>query len=180
VKLRQVLTFAAMAVAFAFSLDQFRRFVGFASPWFGLLLMLCVLGLANAARPFVFLRVPRSLRRIRPWELQALWHRALRVPAFGALLRRSPLRYLNPAVYLERHARDYRAVCEDVEAAEAAHLWAGLVLVPFMVYTCADERWGALAGFVVVQIVGNLYPILHLRLVRGRLQRVLGRTRTRR
>jgi hypothetical protein len=40
------------------------------------------------------------------------------------------------------------------------------LLFPYIVYVCAKQRWRALAGFVAVQVLGNLHPMLHLRWVR--------------
>jgi hypothetical protein len=161
--------------AFAFSLAMVRGLVGVASPWFGLLLMMCVLGTAAMARPLFLPRMPPPLRRIRAWERQPGNYRRLLVPAFGSLLRRSPLRYLNSDVYLASRTRDAGAVRAQVEAAEAAHLWAGLVLLPYVVHAALERRWGAAAALAAVEVAANLYPILHLRWTRLRLDGALGR-----
>lgn len=171
--------FLTVIVLFAVSLNLFRGFVGVTSPWFALLVMLCFLGVAAFARPLFFLRLPRPLRKLGSSELTAESYRLLGVPTFGKLLRRSPLRYLNRVVYLTHHRGDYSTIDAELEAAEAAHFWAALVLAPFMVYAGVQQKWSVLGWFVVIQVLANLYPILHLRSVRGRLQRFLDRRQSR-
>ena len=51
---------------------------------------------------------------------------------------------------------------------------AGL-LIPHMVYACAQGSWGAVVWLVIVQLTVNLYPILHLRWVRVRIDRFQAR-----
>lgn len=97
----------------------------------------------------------------------------LGVPAFGELLRRTPLRYLQPLVYLKRYPGDPAKVQTQIEGAEAAHFWAAVLIIPYMVFACVKNWWGVLFWFMVVQVVGNVYPILHLRWVRGRLTRII-------
>ena len=174
-RLRDVLVLLAVALAFGVSLTLFRRVVGFTSPWFALLLMFCFLGLVAFARPLFLLRMPRWLRAVRPWEVRGNLYRVSGVPVFGELLRRTPLRYLQPLVYLKRFPGDPRQVQAQIEGAEAAHFWAGALILPYMVFACVQNWWGVLFWFVVVQGVGNVYPILHLRWVRGRLEKVFAR-----
>jgi hypothetical protein len=162
---------------FAVSLNLFRDAVGVTSPWFALLAMLCFLGLSAFARPLFLMRVPRSLAKLRSWEPEYYCH--LGVPAFGELLKRPPLRYLNPVVHLKTNQGDYSTVCRHIKATEAAHFWAALLVVPYMIYAALQHKWTALAGFVAIQVLGNIYPILHLRLVRGRLQRLADRRKSR-
>jgi hypothetical protein len=95
----------------------------------------------------------------------------------GELLRRTPLRYLQPLVYLKRYPGDPAKVQIQIEGAEAAHFWAAALVIPYMVFSCVQNRWGVVFWFVVVQVVGNVYPIFHLRWVRGRLTRVIDKKR---
>jgi hypothetical protein len=171
-KVRDVAALVAVTAAFAGSLAMFRMAVGVASPWFGLTAMFCVLGVIAFARPLFLLRLPGFLRKARAGEARGALYEALRVPAFGALLRRTPLRGLNPMVYLSRNPDDPSAVLAQVESAEAAHLLAAAVLVPYVVHACVLRRWSAVAWLMAVQLGLNLYPILHLRWVRIRLGRL--------
>ncbi len=174
-RLRDVVILLAMVVAFGLSLPLFGRFVGFNSPWFALCVMFCFLGLVGMARPWFVLRLPRGLRQLHGWEARGGIYRTMGVPAFGELLRRTPLRQLQPLVYLSRYPDDPAQVQYQIEGAEAAHFWAAALLVPGMVFVCLQHSWGVLGWLMLMQAVGNVYPILHLRWVRGRLSRVLDR-----
>ena len=174
-KPRDILILFAVAASFGVSLALFRRLVGFTSPWFALTTMFCFLGLVAFARPLFLLRLPGWLREVRVWEVRSSLYRVLGVPAFGELLRRTPLRYLQPLVYLKRYPGDPTKVQTQIEGAEAAHFWAAALIIPYMVFACVQNWWGVIFWFMVVQVVGNVYPILHLRWVRGRLTRVIDR-----
>ncbi|HEY2396451.1 MAG TPA: hypothetical protein VGH81_10805 [Rudaea sp.] len=170
-KLRDWLVLLAVAAAFAISLALLRRVVGLTSPWFALMTMFDVLGLVAFARPLFLLKLPGFLQREREWETKGRLYKALGVPAFGVLLRRTPLRYLNPLVYLKR-CPDPSIVQGQIESAEAAHLLAATLLVPYMTYAGVHGWWSAVAWLMVAQIGVNLYPVLHLRWVRVRINRL--------
>jgi hypothetical protein len=176
---KHVTVLLATLLAFGVSTYFLRQVIGLASPWMGLLLMLCFLGLARIAEPLYRLKMPDGLRQIRPWELNGGLYRTLRVHEFGALLRDTPLRLLNSSVYVSRNRRDPLSTCRQVEAAEASHLWAALVLVPYLVFCTWSAAWASAGGLVLVEILGNAYPIMHLRSVRGRLERVSLRAQAR-
>jgi hypothetical protein len=170
-KLGAVVVLIALAAAFAFSLFMFRQAVGLGSPWFGLMVMLVVTGLIAFARPLFLLRMPGFLREVRAWETQGGIYGALGVPQFGVLLRRTPLRFLNTMVYLTR-LHDPSVVIAHAESAEAAHLFAAAAFIPHIVYACAQGWWSSVAWMIAVQIGFNLYPMLHLRLARARLEQL--------
>ena len=171
--LKHWIVLIATALAFAFSLAMFQQAVGPTSPWMALLVMLCFLGLAKMADPIFVLRVPQSLRSLRPWELKGKTYRRLKVPEFGALLRNTPLRLLNTTVYLTGERPDLNHIFRQVESAEASHFWAAVLLTPYLLYCAWTGRWVVFGVFLVlIQIVGNVYPILHLRWARGRLERM--------
>lgn len=175
-KSRDIFALLAVAAAFAISLAMFRRAVGVDSPWFGLMSMLDVLGLVAFARPLLRLRLPGFLRTEREWEATGRVYRALYVPAFGALLRRTALRHLNPLVYLKQYP-DPSIVQAQLESAEAAHLLAAAVLMPYIIYAALQDWWTAVAWLTVVQIGSNVYPIMHLRWVRVRIKQLHRRYR---
>ncbi|HYV20985.1 MAG TPA: hypothetical protein VFC25_18370 [Verrucomicrobiae bacterium] len=174
---KHVLLLLATVAAFAVSLVMLQQVLGPGSPWMGLMVMLCLLGTARFADPICQLRMPWALRAVRPWELNGDFSERLLVPQFGGLLRTTPLRLLNPEVYVSR--RDPVRLVRQLEAAEASHFWATLVLIPWQVWCAISGRWGIFALFLVIQLLGNIYPILHLRLARGRLERVIRRQQTR-
>ena len=127
---RTLAALIATASAFAISFVLLARVIGRASPWLGLLLMFYFLGLAKVAQPIFVFRMPRSLRAIRPDEERL--DRRLGVAAFGAMLRDTPLRHLNAAVYLPNVRADLAALRRRLESAEAAHFWAAVLFMPYI------------------------------------------------
>ena len=170
-KWRAVFVLIATAVGFAVSFVMLRQAIGADSPWLGLVLMLDFLGMAKIAEPLFTLHMPSPLRSLRSWERSGAVYQALGVKAFGRLLRGTPLHYLNHSVYLSHQRADLQRVLRLVESAEASHFWAAVLFVPCIGLTLAAGRYLAGTLFVVVQVFFNLYPILHLRLVRGRVNR---------
>lgn len=169
---KHLLILVVMLLAFGYSLAMLAEVLEVGSPWMALMVMLCCLGLAKVAEPLGALRMPPGLRSIRAWESRGGLYERLAVPRFGSLLRNTPLRLLNTAVYVSRGKRDPLAIARLVESAEASHFYAGLVLVPWLACYPFTGRWAAFAGLMLVQILGNAYPIMHLRFVRGRLERI--------
>jgi hypothetical protein len=165
---RLVLVLLAFAVSLRFAAEAF----GFLSPWFGVMVMFCVLGIAAFSQPAWTLRVPGPFRRIQAWESDRRLQSVLGVAAFGRLLTRTPLRALNRSVYFDRQTGDIAGVRAQLEAAEGAHFWSAAVLVPYIGVALFRRSWGAALGLVLANVVVNVYPMLHLRLVRGRIERV--------
>jgi hypothetical protein len=122
----------AVAAGYAFAFLAIRRAMPFdlASPWFVVVAMVCFLGLAFVAQPLVMIRMPRPLRTIRAWEIDGGVYRALGVPVYGRLLRRTALRLFNRDVYLHTGLRDTQRVGAELEAAEASHFWAAALVAP--------------------------------------------------
>ncbi len=172
----------AVAAGYIAAFFLLRRFTPFHldSPWFVSVAMICFLGLAFVAQPLVMIRMPRLLRTIRAWEVEGRVYRALGVPAYGRLLRRTALRLFNRDVYLHNGLRDRQRVGAELEAAEASHFWAALLVAPYMVYITLTGRWSALLGISLAQVLINLYPVMHLRLSRYRLDRLTSRMEPRR
>jgi hypothetical protein len=164
----------AVAAAYIVAFFLFRRAAPLRldSPWFVLVAMICFLGLAFVAQPLLMLRMPPPLRALRPWEIEGRLYRALGVPRYGSLLRRTPLRLFNRDVYLRTGDRDAARVGAELEAAEASHFWAAVLVLPYMIHAARTGAWDALAGISFAQLAINVYPIMHLRLSRYRLTRV--------
>ncbi len=173
--------FLAVAAGYAAAFVAIRRIMPFsvASPWFVLVAMVCVLGLAFVAQPIVMIRMPGPLRAIRAWEAGGRVYRTLGVPAYGRLLRRTPLRMFNVDVYLHNGLRDSVKVGAELEAAEASHFWAAVLVAPYVAYLIAHGMWAPLFWIALAQVLINLYPILHLRLTRHRLGVILSKRHTR-
>jgi hypothetical protein len=165
----------AVAAAYVVAAAWYWRAVpgGFTSPWFVLVAMICFLGLAFVAQPVVPLRVPAILRPVRRWETEGPLYRALGVRAFGMLLRRTPLRLLNTQVYLRGRGRDRAALTALLEAAEASHLWAGVLVLPYLAYAAIQGAWTSLLWIFIAQVLVNVYPVAHLRVARHRVEKLL-------
>jgi hypothetical protein len=172
-KWRSIFVLAGTAAGFAASLVMLQRVIGASSPWLGLLAMFYLLGLSKVAEPLFLLRMPRALRAIHRSETHGALYRRLLVPSFGKLLRSTPLRYLNLDVYLTPERPDLPKLYRQTEAAEAAHFWTALLFTPYIGYVWLTGHRQEAALFLLLQILFNIYPILHLRLVRGRLDRLL-------
>ena len=163
------LVLLAVAAAFGASFALLGSVIGMNSPWLMLLLMFDFLGLAKVAEPLFRLKLPAILRPVRRWERAGNAYRRLGVLGFGKLLRRSPLRYLNSAVYLVRGHEDLSEICLRVESGEANHFWAAALFTPCVMLTVLNHRWGVAIWLFLAQVLVNVYPILHLRHVRWRL-----------
>ncbi len=166
--------FAAVAAGYLAAFFGLQRAMPFslASPWFVVTAMICLLGLAFVAQPVVMMRMPWPLRTIRAWEAHGGFYRAAGVPAFGRLLRQTPLRLFNVDVYLRNGLADTARVGAELEAAEASHLLAAVLVLPYMIYASLLGWWTALFGVSLAQALINVYPIMHLRLTRHRLDRL--------
>ena len=162
---------------FGVSFALLSQVIGLRSPWLVLLLMFYFLGLAKIAEPLIILRMPGPLRSLRPWERDGTVYPRLGVLRFGRFLRQSPLRYLNTAVYLDPERKDLLQVRQRAESSEASHFWVALLLMPYILFAGFRGQWLVVAGFLLAQVIVNIYPILHLRHIRGRLDRALGRAR---
>jgi hypothetical protein len=174
--------FVAVAVGYVAAFFAVQRVMPFSlvSPWFVFVAMVCVLGLAFVAQPIVMIRMPGPLRVIRAWEASGRVYRALGVPAYGRLLRRTPLRLFNVDVYLHNGLRDSAKVGAELEAAEASHFWAAVLVAPYLAYLISHGMWAPLFWIALAQVLINLYPIMHLRLTRYRLGVLMSKRHSRR
>jgi hypothetical protein len=173
-KLGDWIRLVAVAAGYALAFFFLQRAMPFSleSPWFVFVAMICFLGLVFVAQPIVMMRMPRPLRTIRAWEVEGALYGALGVPAYGRLLRRTPLRQFNRDVYLHDGLCDSRRVAAELEAAETSHFCAALLVVPYMVDLLLRGRWTPLLWFSVAQVLINAYPVMHLRMTRSRLDRL--------
>ncbi len=131
------------------------------SPWFATTAGFTLLGLLDLARYFVRLSPP--LGGVRRWERRSALYRVLGVRAFGRLLRRPPRRFLNRHVYRVA-SHDGKRLLRELEGAEAAHTIALLLVSVHLGLAAVEGWWRAFAGLAILNLAGNLYPILHLRL----------------
>lgn len=164
---------AILAAFFGVCFAMLASVIGIGSPWLGLLLMFYFMALVKVAEPLFTIRVPKALRAV---DVKHGIYRWLGVHRFGALLRNTPLRYLNASVYLAGGRHSLAKLCRRVASSEAIHFWAAVLFAPYIAYVWSRGLMAETALFVLVQIVFNLYPILHLRIVRARLARLQRQT----
>lgn len=125
-------------------------------------------------------RLPESYLRLRTWERDGTVYRRLGVPAFGELVRRTPLRTLSPDIYLRGRPGRLETVAAFSRTAEVVHVWIFLLALPLVLYAVARAWWDAACWLLVINGLLNLYPTLHQRLIRSRIERVLaGRRKAR-
>ncbi|MEP7154766.1 MAG: hypothetical protein ABI905_03270 [Betaproteobacteria bacterium] len=98
------------------------------------------------------------------------------VTVFGQVLRRTPLRLLNPSVYFNASQKDWPAVLEQADRARAIHFYSFLFTIPLMVWAIWNFDLWAFGALALFQLLLNLYPMLHLRSVRRRIVRMMSRT----
>ena len=164
--------FLIVATIFAVCFAMLASVIGFASPWLGLLLMFYFMGLARVAEPLFVFRVPQALRPLSPSQVSSGIYRWFGARSFGTLLRVTPLRYLNGSVYLAGKRRSTAELSRLLESSEAVHFWAAVLFTPYIAYVWSRGLIAESVLFVLVQVVFNVYPILHLRIVRARLDRI--------
>ncbi|WP_395407018.1 hypothetical protein ACHMW6_10440 [Pseudoduganella sp. UC29_106] len=177
-RLRSVLLVIGTAIVFAVCAAMLGQVIGFSSPWLALLLMFYFMALAKLAEPFFMLPMPGALLRIRPWEQSGRLYRRLAVPQFGSVLRNTPLRYFNAQVY-SSGADDLLSLHRRLLSVEATHFWAAVLFTPYIAFLFLRSQPGLSALFLLIQLLVNVYPILHLRSARSRLATLLKRQQAR-
>jgi len=171
--LRNIIAVVLTATAFGACYVLLQRVIGPTSPWLGLLLLFYFMGLMNVAQPLFTLRLPEAIAEVRPWERVGNIYRLLAVFAFGKLLRETPLRRLNSSVYLVRGRTDLLRLHRRAISSEAIHFWAMVLFMPYILFVWFQGDVGTATIFMAIQVLFNIYPILHLRTLRGRLDRLI-------
>jgi hypothetical protein len=128
--------------------------------------------------PAIRWRLPDAYLRLREWERDGRLYRRLGVPLFGAVVRHTPLRTLTPDAYLHGRPGRIGIVLDLCAHAEAVHVWIFLLALPLALYGVARGWWGAVGWLLAINALLNLYPVLQQRMIRGRLERALGRRAT--
>lgn len=176
-KTRAVVAFLVATVVLGTSITMFGKFFGASSPLFAATVTMVTLGWTAFANDVVPMRLPNAFRAIRAWELSRFPYRTLGVAAFGRVLRTSPLRHLNPAVYLGQPGADLNFVRAHLEIAEVVHFWATVFTIPYFIFAFMKSWFSVVAAILLVHVFANLYPLCHLRLARGRIARYQGRSK---
>jgi hypothetical protein len=177
-RLRSALVVVGTAIMFAVCAVMLGRVIGFSSPWLALLLMFYFMALAKLAEPFFVLSLPAALLQVRPCEQYGRLYRRLAVPQFGRLLRNTPLRFFNAQLY-SSGTDDLPGLHRRLLSVEATHFWAAVLFTPYIAFLLVRRQPGLAAFFLLIQLLVNVYPILHLRSVRSRLATLLQRQQAR-
>jgi len=158
---------------FTVTLPFLYKTLGGASPGFAFIVTLAPMGVMRYVHPVRRVGTPSFFHRLRDREYRPARARRIGLVAFAWFLRHSPLRLLNTSVYLRRWPGSPALVLTHVLEAEASHFWAFFAAMPYLAFALFHGWW---AGFTVgwaVQICGNIYPYLHLRYTRSRLDAVI-------
>ena len=78
-----IVSLVATAIGFGVCFFMLQSAIGPASPSLGLLLMFYFMGLAKIAQPLFRLRIPKTLRAVRAWEMSGPAYGRLAVDGFG-------------------------------------------------------------------------------------------------
>ena len=166
---RSIVALVIATMVFGTSMTMLGDFLGASSPVFAGTITFVILGWTAFANDVVPMRLPVNLRPVRSWERRHFPYRTLGVAGFGKFLRNTPLRHLNPAVYLRIPGSSAEDVRHHLESAEIVHFWGTAFTLPYLVFCCVQGWWTAAGAIVAVHVPANLYPICHLRVARARL-----------
>lgn len=87
---------------------------------------------------------------------------------------------MNSSVYLVSGQRDLRSLYKYAASSEAIHFWVALLFTPYIAFVWVQGQYGVSALFLLIQVLFNVYPMLHLRLLRGRLDALFAKRIARR
>lgn len=173
---RRFVVLAVGTAASACALWAFSRAFGAYSPAFAAVAMILMTAWAATLQSVVAMLIPRSVLSTRSGESALLRSPWTGVRLFGKFLRRTPLRHLGGRVYLSEVGRDPLVVLRGLCDAQVVHLGAVLLSSPWLVIWGFQGRWQLIASGLAVHLPLNIYPILHLRYVTGRLEKYLAKT----
>ncbi len=176
-RLTQVAVLLMGTVAFLLATVLFGKVFGPGSVAFAVTATLLVAAWTGVLQTVWRLRLPASVFKVRPKEIALRRSRWTGVRPFGMLLRRTPLRHLGGAVYLSNCGGEARCVLRGLEAAEEVHVWSLVFCSPWVIAWCLKGWWWAVGSSLALHVVLNLYPILHIRLTRSRLEGWLNKGR---
>ncbi len=133
-----------------------------------------IMGWMALARPIFAL--PRLMPgRVSEREARVYFASWSCVALFGRILRHTPLRYISPAVYLHGHSPDLPRLESCIVDAEIVHTWSGIVSLGLLVGLLFLHSSSVFLGALCAWILGDFFPIMHLRRCLYRLQRFLTR-----
>lgn len=148
----------------------FMKALGIRSTLFALVITLLVTAWIAAVHTVIRLPIPTWISKVTKAELAVLRQPWTGVRGFGRVLRHTPLRHLGGRVYLAQCSNDSTQVLRGIQEDEEIHCWSLLLGVPWLMYWLVQGLWWSVAMSFAVQLLWNIYPVLHLRLTRGRME----------
>ena len=125
----------------------------------------------------IFFRVNPKLFSLASWEKDGAIYERADIRAFRWLLFHSPLGWINPNFHLRASRADCERLLREMNSGEAVH-WLTCVISAMLAISYLRHDY-AVYGYVMllVRIPFDLYPITLQRWNRGRVWRVLERSR---
>lgn len=159
---------AGLTVALAWAIHS----LGFRSAVFALVANWLIVAWAAVASPPLRWSLPERYFQLRRWECDGQVYRWCGVRVFGALVRRPPVRWLSPELYLQGRRSQLLRVWQGSRRAEAVHVWLFGFSLLLTLFAMGCGWWDAALWLLAFNVLLNLYPVLHQRYIRGRLDRV--------
>lgn len=169
--LLQIAVLLTGSLAFVASLLLFAKAFGASSAIFAVTVTVLVAAWTGMFHTVVPLGLPASIRKVGRREFAGLRRRWTGVRLFGVALRSTSLRRLGGSVYLTQCANASACVLRGIQQAEEIHVWSVLFCAPWLVFWCLQGLWFSLGSSLAVHALLNVYPVLHLRLARGRMEK---------
>jgi hypothetical protein len=151
------------------------RGVGFNSPLTAFCAVCAALGIVVVNSSTIHWSLPKALKPIRVCEASGSAYVFLGVSICGALLRRPPFRSFNTSVYVGAHRANLGKTYASLLKAETAHFWALTLTAPLICHEITRHCWHGLVWLILFDVLFNIYPGLHLRKVRARLEPLMVR-----
>ena len=162
--LSAVVLLAVAVVAIAWGIEMARRSVAFA-----LLVNVAYMGVAYLLWMLLPLRFPDGYYHVLPFERSGRLHDALGIRGFQRVLRRPSLR-LNT----KEPDAPVRLAAATI-GPETAHALIFVVVTVLAVDTALRRGWWDTAAWLLLfNVLLNAYPVLSLRAVRARMERLYG------
>jgi hypothetical protein len=177
--LRRLTVLTVGTAAFACALIAFTKAFGAQSQIYAAMVVIVITGWASVLSSVAPVPVPRFLLRVRAGEVAILRLPWTGVRLFGAFLRSTPLRHLGGRVYLSEVGRNPLTVLGGIHDAQRVHIWALLFCCPWLVFWAMKGWWMSIVWGLAVHVPLNIYPVLHLRYVTGRVEGYMARMRRR-
>lgn len=175
---------AAVTAAVVYATVVFWDVLGFRSPFFAFMLnwfIFCwagmVFSLIDAPVHLIF---AERYYAIKDFERTGRIYERLGIRLFKWMVYRGPFRIFSPTMRLSKFsegltASNLRRLENETRNGEAVHWLVFVLVLPFVGYAALRGWLGAVVWLMAFNVVLNVYPVMHHRYNRNRLQRLLGK-----